>query len=71
MSTRDLPPRRKRRLLPIEEAVLRVGLNAGILKRAVKAGSLPAVRPSGFERGRLYFHPDDLDAWMESIKADA
>lgn len=57
----------RRKRLTIEAAVDYAGYPERILRNAVTRGELQAERPSGFERGRLYFDPAELDRWLDAI----
>jgi len=59
------------RKLTIEDATEYTGYKERVLREAVKRGELPAERPGGFERARLYFDQAELDRWLESIKVGA
>lgn len=49
------------------EAAEYVGYPKSVVLAAYKNGDIPAERPSGFERGPLFFRESDLDAWLDSI----
>jgi len=53
------------------DAIAHTGYPAPIIRAAVKAGTLRAERPSGWERGPYYFTESDLDAWLDSITVNA
>lgn len=57
--------------LSTRDAAEYVGYPQSILRSAVERGDLKAERPSGFERGPLYFRVDDLDAWLDAIAVEA
>ncbi|MBN9736866.1 MULTISPECIES: helix-turn-helix domain-containing protein [unclassified Pseudonocardia] len=56
------------RKLTIEEAAEYTGYKERVMRDAIKRQDLSAERPGGFERGRLYFDPAELDRWLTSIK---
>ena len=60
-----------RKMLTIEMAEDYTGYPAALIRSAVRRGELKAERPSGFERGRLYFKTTELDRWLEAIAVDA
>lgn len=53
-------------LVPIETAEAITGLPRRTIRSALSSGRLTAYRPSGFERGRLYFTEAELLAFKAS-----
>lgn len=51
----------------VKEATAMVGLSAGTLKRAIKAGKLRAFKPGG----KLLVRPEDLQEWVEARPVNA
>lgn len=50
------------RYLTLTEATDRVPVSTVTIRRAIRAGELPAYKPAG----RLLIRPEDLDAWVQA-----
>lgn len=53
--------------ITLKDATAAVGLSAGTLKRAIRAGRLRAFKPGG----KLLIRPEDLQQWIETRPAQA
>ncbi|HEU5159035.1 MAG TPA: helix-turn-helix domain-containing protein [Streptosporangiaceae bacterium] len=60
----------KRKLLNLEEAADFVGITPRQLHRAAKAGRVAYLKPGG-HTGRLMFTPEDLQAFIDSVRVEA
>jgi len=70
-STASLPtsdgPTIQPQYLTLKDATATVGLSAGTLKRAIRAGNLRAFKPGG----KLLVRPEVLQGWVETRPAQA
>ncbi|WP_300018612.1 DNA-binding protein [Pseudonocardia sp.] len=62
---------RRREMLPVEAVQEYSGYTRDIIKGAYKRGELRGERPSGFERGRVYFDRAEVDRWLASLTESA
>jgi len=58
----------RRMLLSIIEASRWCGVSVDTIRRAVKAGDLPHVRPGRGQQGKVMIRPEALRNWIERLE---
>lgn len=56
--------------IALASAARQYGPSPRSLMRAVKAGRLPAFRPTPGARTMIFFRRDDVEKWMEASRID-
>jgi excisionase family DNA binding protein len=58
----------QRRFLSVTEISQLTGIDASLIRRAIKSGELPAIQLSSAANSKMRVDRDDLQRWLERMK---